>query len=69
MVGQSNDIEVTCCFCGEGLFLKDATVLLVYPNVNSDDGQQLYCHKNHFLERLHKSIPPLHPDFFEEEGE
>jgi hypothetical protein len=67
MAGSFNKKEeVTCCFCGEGLLLKDAAVLSVKPSIESDEEQGLFCHKNHFVERIHKSIP-LHPDFFEEE--
>jgi hypothetical protein len=60
--------KVVCCFCGEGLLLKDAAVLNVQPNIESDEVQQLFCHKNHLTERMHKSIV-LHPDFFEAEDE
>ena len=69
MDGQLNDnIEVTCCFCGKGLYLKDAAILTILPNFQSDEKQQLFCHKNHLVERLDKSIP-LHPDFFDYEDE
>lgn len=62
----NNNMEVMCCFCEEGVSLKDAAVLTVQANVNSHEKQQLFSHKNHLIEKLDKSIP-LHPDFFEEE--
>ena len=65
MDGNLNN-KVVCCFCGESLFLKDAAVLTAQPNFESDEMQQLFCHKNHLVERVDKSIP-LHPDFFEDE--
>lgn len=58
--------KVVCCFCGQSLFYKDAVLLSVQPNYKSDEVQQLFCHKNHLIERLNKSIF-LHPDFFEED--
>ena len=67
MDGQlNNNIEVTCCFCGEGLPLRDAAILIAKPSVNSTEIQNLFCHKAHLVERIDKSIP-LHPDFFEDE--
>jgi len=67
MAGNFNENEkVVCCFCGEGLLLKDAAVLSVKPSVESDEEQQLFCHKNHLVERMDKSIV-LHPDLFETE--
>jgi len=65
MSGQLNETEVICCFCGEALFLKDAAILIIQPNIESDEQQQLFCHKNHLIEKLDKSVP-LHPDFFNE---
>jgi hypothetical protein len=56
--------DVVCCFCGEGLSLVEATVLIARPNFNSDEQQQLFCHKKHFTDSINKEIP-LHPDFFE----
>jgi len=67
MDGQlNNNVEVTCCFCGEGLSLKEAVVLTIQLHLQSDEKQHLFCHKNHLVERIIKSIP-LHPDFFEDE--
>jgi len=69
MDGQFNkNTEVTCCFCGKSLFVKDAIVLNVQPSIESDEIQTFFSHKEHFVERIDKSIP-LHPDFFEEEDE
>ena len=66
MDGQQGNMEVTCCFCGEGLLLKDAAVITIQPNIESDEVQQLFCHKNHLIERIDKSII-LHPDLYDEE--
>lgn len=58
--------KVVCCFCGESLLIKDATILIVQPNIENDEKQELFSHKSHFIEKMHKSIF-LHPDFFEDE--
>ena len=65
MDGSLND-KVICCFCGESLFLKDATILNVQAYYDSEESQQLFCHRNHFLKTIHESIF-LHPDFFDED--
>ena len=49
-------MNVVCCFCGESLDYDEAVVLVVYPNSKSEEGQQLYCHKEHLIDRLHESI-------------
>ncbi len=67
MDGNFNE-NVVCCFCGETLLLRDATILVLQPNIENDEKQTLFCHKNHFVEKIHKSIY-LHPDFFDEEDE
>ena len=64
MAGNSND-KVVCCFCGNSLFFKEATILIVQPNPANEERQQLFCHKNCFVERVDKLIF-LHPDFFED---
>jgi len=47
MDGQFNkNSEVTCCFCGESLFVKDAIVLNVQPSVESDEMQTFFRIKN-----------------------
>ena len=66
MVGNSNKEKVVCCFCGETLLIENAALLIVQPNYLGDEKQQLFCHKNHFVEKIDKSIF-LHPDFFEQE--
>jgi len=65
MDGHSNNIEVTCCFCGEELYLSDAATLTIQPNYQSEEKQHLFCHKKHLIELISKNIP-LHPDFFDE---
>jgi hypothetical protein len=66
MDGNLNDI-VVCCFCGESLLLKEAAILIVQPNILNEEKQQLFCHRNHLIEKLDKTII-LHPDFFVEEN-
>ncbi len=56
MDGISNSEQVICCFCGESLNMEDAMMLIVYSNINNEEGQQLFCHKEHFIEKLDKSI-------------
>jgi hypothetical protein len=63
---QLNDTEVVCCFCGETLLLNHAAIIIIQPNIESEEQQQLFCHKNHLIEKLDKSVP-LHPDFFEDQ--
>lgn len=53
--------KVVCCFCGESLALRDAVVLDVFPSYESEEMQELYCHRMHFAKLIDKSIP-LHPD-------
>jgi hypothetical protein len=57
--------HVMCCFCGNSLKLEDAVVLSVLVNIKAEEAQGLYCHKQHLLELLDKSVI-LHPDFFDE---
>jgi hypothetical protein len=57
--------KVVCCFCGEQIDIKEATVIIVYPNYNSEESQEFYCHRKHLVEKFIKSIP-LHPDLEEE---
>ncbi|HMW32523.1 MAG TPA: hypothetical protein PLH27_00830 [bacterium] len=58
--------KVICCFCGKTLPLEEATILTIQPNIKSGEKQNLFCHKNHLMERLIKSIP-LHPDLFDDD--
>lgn len=67
MDGQFNkNSEVSCCFCGESLLLKDAVILNVQPGIESEEVQNFFAHKEHFKERINASIP-LHPGFWGEE--
>jgi hypothetical protein len=45
-----------CCFCGNSLNMEDAVVLSILPNIEAEEAQTLYCHKQHLLERLDKSV-------------
>ncbi|MEZ4909181.1 MAG: hypothetical protein R2771_16410 [Saprospiraceae bacterium] len=65
MDGKLNKNKVICCFCGETLELEKAVILNIKPSINSDEYQNLFSHKNHFLEKLDKNVI-LHPDFFDE---
>jgi|GEM_PF-1991954 len=62
---MDNIEKVVCCFCGETLLLKDAVILSIQINIQIGETQQLFCHKNHFIALIDKSIP-LHPDLFDE---
>jgi hypothetical protein len=64
MCGNLNE-KVVCCFCGESLNIKVAAVIVLKPNIDSEESQQLFCHKIHFVEKIDKRIV-LHPDFFED---
>lgn len=68
MDGNFKNKEVICCFCGEALLLINAAVITIKPRVDSEEIQELYCHKNHLVEKIDKSIP-LHPDFFDDDTE
>jgi hypothetical protein len=55
------DIEVVCCFCGNGA--SSDNVININIIVNSEESQGLYCHEKCLHRVLHKSIP-LHPDLY-----
>lgn len=59
MIGtyDKNKMEVICCFCGKPISYNEAMVINVQSNVNSEEVQQLFCHKEHLIEKLDKSIP------------
>jgi hypothetical protein len=61
MDGNSEN-KVICCFCGKELFIENAVVLTIQSNIQSEECQQLFCHKNHLIERIDKSIP-IYLDF------
>ena len=65
MVGiGDNKKKVVCCFCGESLLMFKALVIVVRPHIDSEEEQTLFCHKEHLIEKIHKSIP-LNPEFFD----
>lgn len=66
MDGKLSDEQVMCCFCGEALAIADADVLTIQPNIISEEKQQVFCHKEHLVQHLHRDVV-LHPDLFEEE--
>lgn len=66
MDGNYNKTIVVCCFCGESLSVEEAIILNVQPSVHSNEVQNLFSHRDHFVEKIDKSIF-LHPDFFEDE--
>jgi len=66
MDGILNSSTVVCCFCGESLNIKDAMLLTVKSSVLSEEKQDLFAHKQHFVEVINKAVP-LHPDFFEDD--
>lgn len=57
---------VTCCFTGLPLKYEEAVMLQVFPTLYHEESQQLFCHRDHLLERLHKSVP-VHPDLLDNE--
>lgn len=63
-MGGENQNSVVCCFCGRSLTISDAVQLLVIPPGQPDEGQTLYCHRDHLRTAVHSSIP-LHPDISE----
>lgn len=66
---MKNDLNVMCCFCGESLFFDEAVTLLVYVNYKSEEPQQLFCHKRHFVEKMHESVVLLPPLLNDKESE
>ena len=61
MDGNDKKEKVVCCFCGASLEIDEAVSLVVFPQVNGEESQQLFCHKKCLNDRLDKSIP-RHPD-------
>jgi len=57
MDGNYSAEKVVCCFCGEEVLLGEAVILNVQANIQSEEIQRLFCHKNHFTERINSSIP------------
>ncbi len=57
--------KVVCCFCGESLLIEKAVVVIIKPSFESEELQELFCHKEHLLEKIDRSII-LHPDFYVE---
>lgn len=66
MDGLLNKNEVVCCFCGNSLSIEEAVILNVQPNIESEESQTLFSHKEHFIKALDKTIM-LYPDFFEDD--
>ena len=53
-------LEFMCCFCGKAVSQQEALIIVVYSNINEDEGSQnLYSHKKYLDNKLHKSIPRL----------
>jgi hypothetical protein len=40
-------VKAVCCFCGESLRLREATLLIVIPAGDEPGEQTLYCHAKH----------------------
>lgn len=53
---NEDKIEVICCFCEKALPFHEAMIINVQSKVNSEETQQLFCHKEHFIEKLDKSV-------------
>lgn len=66
MAGNSFNNNAVCCFCGNDVSLDVAIVLNIQSKLDSEEIQQFFCHKEHLLEHLHKSVKTyLHPDIFD----
>jgi hypothetical protein len=55
MDNKINNLEVVCCFCGETLFMNEAVLLTARPSLENDESQNLFCHRVHLTEKIHKS--------------
>ncbi|MVN23504.1 hypothetical protein [Mucilaginibacter arboris] len=53
------DLNVSCCFCGQGLLYKDAAEVSVCLTSNIEEVQGLYAHTSCFDKALHESVPRL----------
>jgi len=53
------DLNVSCCFCGQGLLYKDAVEIGVCLTSNNEEVQGLYAHPSCLDKTLHESVPRL----------
>jgi hypothetical protein len=52
-----NEIEVTCCFCGQGLPFDEAIEITIKINKQTDELQAVYSHSKCIDSALHQSVP------------
>jgi len=52
--------EVVCCFCGEWLLEDHSVQISIFPTVDRDEAQSLYCHRQCLADRLASNVPK-HP--------
>ena len=53
------DLNVLCCFCGQGLLYQDAVQISVCLTSNIEEVQGLYAHPTCFDKTLYESVPRL----------
>jgi len=66
MDGNDASKKLVCCFWGNNLEIENAVLLQVYPQINGDESQELFCHKKCLRDGLHESVP-VHPDLLDDE--
>ena len=59
--------SVVCCFCGQSLMFSEAATMIVQPNPEVAESQQLFCHRSCLIGAVDDAIV-LHPDFYDEES-
>lgn len=59
------ETKVMCCFCGESMNIENSLILEVFPSMESEESQGLYCHKKCFIDKIHKSVI-LHPNIIKD---
>jgi hypothetical protein len=59
----SEDLNVSCCFCGQGLLFKDAVEISICLTSDIDEVQGLYAHPSCLNKLLHADIPRIFDNF------
>ena len=54
---KDKDLEVVCCFCGQGLAFDKAIEITIKINEDADEVQAVYAHINCLDKALHQSVP------------
>ena len=58
-------MSCVCCFCGLDVMDSEAVTIVLYPPVEKEDSQTLYCHRKCLSELVSEKVP-LHPGLTEE---